>query len=106
MKLHEYPTANRELKDHSLREQMEARLRQIDVHHFYPDKVIARMSDYALLMAFESTFKGICYNSTDEYYADGFSDASEIAKQKQSRMSNDTFPMKAGESLVYPTDSE
>lgn len=106
MKLHEYPKVNRELKDLSLREQMEVRLRQIDVTRCYSDKAIASMSDYALLTAFEVTLMDIGYQTAEESYMDGFNDSTEIAAQKQARTTNETFPMKAGVSLVYPTESE
>ena len=66
MKLHEYPKVNRELKDLSLRQQMEYRLRQIDDRRYYSDKDISRMSDYALLTAFEVLVMGIGHETVDD----------------------------------------
>ena len=90
MKLYEYPTANRDLKDCSLREQMIARLRQID-GGFYTDKDFARMSDYALLTAFEVTLMGIGHETSEENWKEGW-DAG--MKYGQERMLNNMNEVK------------
>jgi hypothetical protein len=72
MKLYDYPKVNRDLKDLSLREQMEARLRQIDVRRYYSDKSIASMSDYALLTSFEVILMGIGHDTADGSFNEGF----------------------------------
>jgi hypothetical protein len=89
MKLHEYPHVNRELKDLSLREQMEARLRQIDVHGHY--KSVKNMSDYALLTAFEILIMGIGYNTADAEYKDGFDAGMNLGRERMLKQINQQF---------------
>jgi hypothetical protein len=98
MELHEYPHVNRELKDLSLREQLEARLRQIDVHGYY--KSVKSMSDYALLTAFETTLQGIGYNTADAQYKDGFDAGMNLGRERMLNQINETFHMNAGESVI------
>jgi hypothetical protein len=98
MKLHEYPHVNRELKDSSLREQMEARLRQIDVHGHY--KSVKNMSDYALLTAFETLIQGIGYNTADADYKDGFDAGMKFGQERMLNRINETFIMNEGESVI------
>jgi hypothetical protein len=103
MKLYEYPTVNRDLRDLSLREQMEARLRQIDVRRYYSDKSIASMSDYALLTAFEVMVMGIGHDTADESFNEGFDAGIAFAKTfvgKVTKSQNETFIMKEGELIA------
>ena len=89
MKLHEYPHVNRELKDLSLREQMESRLRQIDIHVHY--KSVKNMSDYALLTAFETLILGIGYNTADAEYKDGFDAGMNLGRERMLKQINQHF---------------
>ena len=73
MKLHEIPHFNYDLRDASLRDQMLARLRQIN-DGFYTETEINRMSDYALLCAFEISMTRIGHNSSHDQYNAGFTD--------------------------------
>ena len=89
MKLHEYPHVNRELKDLSLREQMEARLRQLDVHGFY--KSVKNMSDYALLTAFETLIQGIGYNTADDEAEHAFDAGMKYGQERMLKQINQQF---------------
>ncbi len=75
MKLQEIPHFNHDLRDESLRDQMIARLRQIN-DGFYTETEINRMSDYALLCAFEILMIRIGHNSSHDQYNAGFTDGS------------------------------
>ena len=100
MKLYEYPTVNRDLRDLSLREQMEARLRQIDVRRYYSDKSIASMSDYALLTSFEVILMGIGHDTADESFNEGFDAGIAYGMGKVTKSQNECFIMKEGESIA------
>jgi hypothetical protein len=73
MKLFDIPPFNHEQRDSSLRDQMIARLRQIN-DGFYTETEINRMSDYALLCAFEISMTRIGHNSSTDQYNAGFTD--------------------------------
>ena len=87
MKLHEIPHFNHDLRDESLRDQMIARLRQIN-DGFYTEKEINRMSDYALLCAFEKTMSLIGYSTSADNYNDGFSAGHAVGRKYEQNISN------------------
>ena len=91
MKLYDYPKVNRELKDLSLREQMEARLRQIDEHRYYSDKSIAGMSDYALLTAFEVMVMGIGNDTADEAAKEAWDGGMKFGQERMLRQINESY---------------
>lgn len=89
MKLHEIPSANFDLRGQSLREQMIARLRQID-DDFHRQSELDSMSDYALLYAYETTLTLIGYRTSSDHYNDGFSYGHEVGRKYEQNMSNTT----------------
>ena len=91
MNLYEYPKVNMDLKDLSLREQMEARLRQIDVRRYYSDKSIARMSDYALLTTFEVILMRIGHNTSFESFNEGFDAGIKVGQERMLEQINQQF---------------
>jgi hypothetical protein len=104
MKLYEYPTVNKDLRDLSLREQVEARLRQIDVSRYYSDKSISGMSDYALLTAFEVMVMGIGRETAEESFNEGFDAGIAYGMEKVTKSQNETFTMKEGELIASSRD--
>lgn len=105
MLLHEYPTVNRHLKDVSLREQMESRLRQIS-GGYYTDTAIAKMSDYGLLTAFEVTILGIGHNSADLESSEAFDAGVKFGQERMLNTINGTFTMKEGNLIASSRDIE
>jgi hypothetical protein len=105
MKLHEIPCFNREMKDLPLREQLVARIRQID-GGYYRQAELDRMSDYALLCAFEATFSVIADRSIDEWSTEMFDAgiAYGMEKAAKSQPQNETFTMKEGELIASSRD--
>jgi hypothetical protein len=73
MKLFDIPPFNHEQRDSSLRDQMIARIHQI-CDGFYTETEMNRMSDYALLCAFEISMTRIGHNSSTDQYNAGFDD--------------------------------
>ena len=94
MKLYQIPPANHDLRGESLREQMIARLRQID-GGFYTDKDFARMSDYALLTAFEVTLMGIGHDTADEESKEAFDADMKFGQERLMKKINQTFGTKS-----------
>jgi hypothetical protein len=87
MKLFDIPPFNHEQRDSSLRDQMIERLRQIN-DGFYTETEMNRMSDYALLCAFEKTMSLIGYSTSSDNYNDGFSDGHVVGRKYEQNMSN------------------
>lgn len=71
MEFHQIPPANFDLRGQSLREQMIARIRQID-SGFYRLSELERMSDYALLCTFEVVYLGIHSRTMESHGSEMF----------------------------------
>lgn len=99
MELYQIPCFNRDLRGQSLREQMIARLRQID-GGFHRESELFRMSDYALLCAFEVAFRGIADNTVDSETKAAFDAGMKFGQERLLTKINQTFSMNEGKSVI------
>lgn len=81
MELHQIPHFNYDLRGQSLREQMIARIRQVD-DGFHRLEELERMSDYALLCSFEISLTMAGHRSADSRGKDMFDAGIEYGKSK------------------------